>query len=90
MKLGLVVIIFCSVKLVVGGINRSHLMTSLLDVQKSVLDECLLCNATTVEHAIRSYNLSSIYKGKQPELHNVVRKISKSMTCVRIFMRLII
>ena len=64
MKLELIIVIFWSVKLVFGEINQSHLMTSVLEAQKSVLDECLLCNAKTVEESIKSYNLSSIYKGK--------------------------
>ena len=76
MKLELIVLIFWSVKLVFGEINQSYFMTSLLDVQKSVLDECLLCNAKTVKNAIIYYNLSSTYKGKQPALHDVVYKIS--------------
>lgn len=85
MKLELIVLIFWSVKFVFGEINQSHFTTSLLDVQKSVFDECLLCNAKTVQKSIGSYNLSSIFEGKLPALHEMLYKISKSITSVKIY-----
>ena len=63
MKLRSVYFILWSVKLVVSEVGKSKSI-SLIDLDNSVFDQCVLCNTDTIENSIKHYNLSSLYNGK--------------------------
>ena len=63
MKLKSVYLILWSVKFVVSEVGKSKSI-SLMDLENSIFDQCVLCNADTIENSIQNYNLSSLYNGK--------------------------